>query len=422
MKKFLLLIVIASATVFTFLDDPRGPFAGPAQTALKEPEIAGKSTLPGEPLREIRGTIERGETLYHVFKDHGLRLADLSLIQVASAKTYNIGRLRPGHPYRIRLDGKDRVRLLEYHIDEDSLLRVRREESGFHSERTPVPYETRVRLLGGVIENSLVGAVEDSVLASRLSDILAWDIDFATDLRNGDTFKVVVEELWLEGKFKRYGEVLATEFVTNGHAYHAYRFDSAGRVAYFDRWGAPVRRAFLKAPLSYRRISSGYSPRRLHPVLKTYRSHLGVDYAAPSGTPVSAVGDGTVVFAGYRGANGNLVILRHPNGYRTYYGHLSRISKGIRKGKMVAQGQVIGAVGRTGRATGPHLDYRVKRGGRFLDPTHLKIPRGEPLSTAQMDAFTAARSDMDRLLDAISPGTVQHALRGKIRAYPRANL
>jgi murein DD-endopeptidase MepM/ murein hydrolase activator NlpD len=422
MKKFLLLIAIASATVFAFLDSPRGPFAGPARPDVKAPETEGRTAPSEEPLREIRGTVERGETFSHVFKNHGLNLADLSLIQGASAKTYNIGRLKPGHPYRIRLDGENRVRMLEYHIDDDSLLRAHREEGGFRSERAPIPYETRVRLTGGVIENSLAASAKDPFLAVMLSDILAWDIDFATDLRNGDTFKLVVEELWLEGRFKRYGEVLAAEFANNGRVYHAYRFDSGGTPEYFDREGTPVKRAFLKAPLSYRRISSGYSHRRLHPVLRTYQAHLGGDYAAPSGTPVSAVGDGTVHFAGYKGANGKLVILRHPNGYRTYYGHLSRIAKGVRKGRKVAQGQVIGAVGRTGRATGPHLDYRVKRRGKFLDPARLNIPRGEPLSNDEMAAFSAVRGGMDMLLDAIAPNTVQHVLRGKAHAYPKANL
>jgi len=186
------------------------------------------------------------------------------------------------------------------------------------------------------------------MLALQLSDIFAWDIDFTTDIRNSDSFKVIAEGLYLNGEFKKYGDILSAEFTNNGETYRAYRFELNGKIDYYDAEGKSMRRAFLKAPLSYRRISSGFSRSRFHPILRIYRPSHGVDFAAPTGTPVSVVGDGTVNFAGYKGGYGNIVIIRHPNGWKTYYAHLSRFGKGIRKAVKIKQGQIIGYVGSTG--------------------------------------------------------------------------
>ncbi|NNG46563.1 MAG: peptidoglycan DD-metalloendopeptidase family protein, partial [Deltaproteobacteria bacterium] len=206
--------------------------------------------------------------------------------------------------------------------------------------------------------------------------IFSWDFDFTTALRKGDTFKVIVEELWLDGRFKRLGPILAAEFVNDGNTHRAFRYEGPdGRAGYYDEEGKSLQRSFLKAPLSYRRISSGFSYSRRHPILKVRRHHLGVDYVAPRGTPVSALGNGTVRFAGYKGANGNLVILKHPKGFTTYYLHLHKIRKGIRRGVRVSQGDVIGYVGSTGQATGPHLCFRMKKGSRFVNPRRVNVPR-----------------------------------------------
>lgn len=356
--------------------------------------------VPGETAdhRKIAGVIRSGDTFFDIFKKHGLDITELFRIREASAHAFDLGRLTSGQPYRITFDGESRILSMEYQIDDGSMLQVRKEAEGFLADRVPVPYESRLRLVDGRVKSNLVSAVDDPLLALKLSDIFAWDIDFTTDLREGDSVRLVVEELWLDGEFKKYGDVLAAQFFNDGQVYHAYRFDRGGRADYYDGRGNSLKRAFLKAPLSYRRISSGFSSKRVHPVLKTRRPHLGVDYAAPAGTPVSAVGDGTVVFAGWKGQNGNLVILRHPGGYRTYYGHLSRIVRGLRSGSKVAQGQVIGAVGRSGLATGPHLDYRIKKDGRFLNPLSLDLPRGTPVEQTAMGEFRDFRQEMDVLL------------------------
>jgi murein DD-endopeptidase MepM/ murein hydrolase activator NlpD len=206
-------------------------------------------------------------------------------------------------------------------------------------------------------------------------------------MRNGDTVKVIVEELWVGEVFKGFGDILAAEVVINGSVHPAYRFEHDGRADYFDSSGKSLRKALLKSPLKFKYISSRFSKRRRHPKLRIYRPHLGVDYAAPTGTPVSAAGSGTVVFAGYKGQNGRMVKIKHNNGYETYYGHLSRIPKKIRKWAKVSQGDVIGHVGSSGLSTGPHLDYRIKYKGKFVDPLKLKLPRGGSISKKLMARF-----------------------------------
>lgn len=366
------------------------------------PSVSLQKEARGEtpdPSREIRDVVKNGETMFDIFQRHGMNLNDLYPIREASAAIHRLKRIHAGQPYAIELDGERNVVSLSYQIDDDAVLLVTREDPGFQAERIVIPYETKVRKFGGVIANnlydSLDGDVDRALLAYALSDIFSWDIDFTTDLRKGDTFKVVVEEQWLNGEFKRFGSVLAAEFTNDGKTYRGFRHEGPdGRAGYYDEEGRSLQRAFLKAPLSYRRISSGFSPSRLHPILKIRRPHLGIDYVAPRGTPVSALGDGTVRFAAYKGANGNLVILSHPKGFTTYYGHLSRIRKGIRRGIRVSQGDVIGYVGATGRATGPHLDFRIKKANRFINPLKVDLPRGGEVSKSQRAAFDRSRREL----------------------------
>lgn len=358
--------------------------------------------------KEISGTINPGETLYDIFKKHSLDLKEFIKLKEASADVHKLRYLNTGRPYKILIDGDSQINEFEYWIDDDNILNIRRVEDGFYAEKKEIEYEKRILYLEGIIKNNLIQSVGEEkgniILAFQLSDIFAWDIDFTTDIRNGDLFKVVVEGLYLDGKFKKYGEILSTEFVNNGEIHRAYRYEVNGKFDYYDAEGKSLRKAFLKAPLSFRRISSGYSKKRFHPILKIYRPHLGVDYAAATGTPVSTVGDGTVFFAGYKGANGNMVIIKHPNGYKTYYGHLSKIKKGIRKGVKVKQGQIIGYVGSTGLATGPHLDYRVKINNKFVNPLTLKLPRGGKIPKNLISKFMDFKNDMDNKLASINPG------------------
>jgi murein DD-endopeptidase MepM/ murein hydrolase activator NlpD len=366
--------------------------------------------------REIAGRIRKGETLFDIFKKYRLDFEDFFKMREASASIHRLKELYPGQPYKILVTDDNQIDSLVYWIDDDYILNITRTESGFLAEKVAVEYEKRIMHIGGTIKDNLISSVgedrENLMLALQLSDIFAWDIDFTTDLRNDDIFKIIVEGLYLNGEFKKYGEILSAEFSNNGEIYHAYRFEYNGNVDYYDDSGKSLRRAFLKAPLSFRRISSGFSRKRYHPILKIYRPHLGVDYAASTGTPVSAIGDGRVIFAGYKGQNGNIVAIRHFNGYRTFYGHLSKIVKGIRKGVKVKQGQVIGYVGATGLATGPHLDYRIKVNNRFVNPLTLKLPRGSSVPKKLRSEFRDFKNKMDTRLASITPSVFAFAEKG----------
>ncbi len=379
-------------------------------------EVVGQSQ---ECYKEICGTIKQGETLYDIFRKYSLDLKEFIKLKEASADVHKLRYLNPGRPYKILIDDDSRINKFVYWIDDDNILNITRVEDGFCVEKKEIEYEKRILYLGGIIKDSLIQSVgeekENIILAFQLSDIFAWDIDFTTDIRNDDLFKVVVEGLYLNGKFKKYGEILSAEFVNNGEIHRAYRYEVNGKVDYYDAEGKSLKRAFLKAPLSFRRISSGYSKKRFHPVLKIYRPHLGVDYAAPAGTPVSTVGDGTVFFAGYKGGNGNMVIIKHPNGYKTYYGHLSKIKKDIRKGVKVRQGQIIGYVGSTGLATGPHLDYRIKINNKFVNPITLKLPRGGKIPKKLIAEFTKFKNDMDYTLASINPSVFTFVKYEKVK-------
>ncbi|MDI6727861.1 MAG: peptidoglycan DD-metalloendopeptidase family protein [Thermodesulfovibrionales bacterium] len=360
--------------------------------------------------REISGTVKKGETLFNIFKKYNLNITELFKIKEASANIHRLREVYPGQPYKIIIDDNNRINSFIYWIDDDSVLNIGRTEYGFCAEKKAVEYEKRTLHLGGVIKDNLMSSIgsgiENMTLALQLSDIFAWDIDFATDLRNGDTFKILVEGMYLNGEFKKFGNIFSAEFVNNGEAYRAYRFEHDGKVDYYDNEGKSLRRAFLKAPLSFRRVSSGFSINRFHPVLKIYRPHHGLDYAAPVGTPVSAIGDGKVFFAGYKGGYGKLIIIKHPNGYKTYYGHLSRFGRDIKSGTRVKQGQVIGYVGSTGLATGPHLHYEVRVNNRPVNPTTVKSLKGNSIPKKLMAEFRGFKNQMDERFASIIPAAM----------------
>lgn len=363
--------------------------------------------------REIRGTVREGETFYNVFKKYGIDISELFKLREASADVHRLRDLQPERPYKITIDESNQISSFAYWIDDDSILNITRNESGFSAEKIAVEYKKRIQHIGGLIKDNLISSIgegrENLMLALNLSDIFAWDIDFTTDLRNDDMFKIVVEGLYLNGEFKKYGEILSAEFLNNGKRYSAYRFEVNGKDSYYDAAGKALKKAFLKAPLNFRRISSYFSAGRFHPVLKIYRPHHGLDYAAPAGTPVSAVGDGEVFFAGRKGQYGNLVVIKHRNGWKTYYGHLSKIEKGIRKGKYAEQGQVIGYVGATGLATGPHLHYEIRTGKKPVNPLKVKFPGGEPIPKSLMAGFEERKNKLDHKLTLIDPAVFTSA-------------
>lgn len=392
-------------------------------TEQVEASVTPAATAPRETAYlNISSTVAEGETLSDIFLNNELNVAEIDPVVAASRDIHNLSRIRAGKPYTLALDAERHVLELTYQVDRDSTLIVSRvpESSAYEARMRTVQYERRTTLIGGVIRDNLVSSVGNLDLALRLSDIFAWDIDFTTDLRDGDTFRLYAEALFHNGRFVRYGDILAAEFTNNGQTHDAYRFEvpadgtTPERYEYFDQEGGSLRKTLLKAPLSYRRISSSFTNRRYHPILKKYQPHQGVDYAAATGTPVSSVGDGTVEFAGRKGPNGNLVIIRHPAGFKTYYGHLNGITRGIRTGATVRQGQTIGTVGSSGRSTGPHLDYRIKRGGTYVNPLTLNLPRARGVAADRIEEYTQARRALAGRLAAATLPLPGAPLTGKI--------
>jgi murein DD-endopeptidase MepM/ murein hydrolase activator NlpD len=351
--------------------------------------------------REICGTVQEGETFFDIFKKYRLDITDLFKLKEAAADVHRLSTLRPGNEYRIILDDQNgSINSITYRIDDDYILALKRAETGFMAEKVCIEYEKRIEQVGGAIKENLISSIgegrEKIMLALRLSDIFAWDIDFSSDLRKDDTFRIIVEGLYLDGEFRKYGNILAAEFMNDGRLFRAYRFNHDGKADYYDADGKALKKAFLKAPLNFRRISSHFSYKRFHPILRTYRPHQGLDYAAPSGTPVSSVGDGRIVFAGYKESYGMFVEIKHPNGYKTCYGHLSKIKSGIRRGKTVEQGQLIGYVGATGLATGPHLHYEIKVGNKPVNPLIAQMPNGISVPETLLPQFAKLREMMDK--------------------------
>ena len=352
-----------------------------------------------EEYREIAANIRSGETLFDIFKKYRLDIKELFKMREASADIHRLRDLYPDRPYKIVLDRQNQINSFTYWINDDTILNIKNTDSGFCAEKICVAYEKRIEYRGGVIKDNLVSSIEKEngglLLALQLSDIFAWDIDFTTDIRNDDIYKIAVEGLYIDGKFKKYGDIVAAEFINNGEIYRAYRYEDAGKADYYNDEGKSLKKAFLKAPLNFRRISSFFSRGRKHPILKIYRPHHGVDYAAPNGTPVSVAGDGTVVFAGNKGQYGKLIIVKHRNGYKTYYGHLSKIAKSVKSGTHAEQGQVIGYVGSTGLATGPHLHYEMRVSNKPVNPLSLKMPEGNSISEKTMADFIQFKQEMN---------------------------
>lgn len=334
---------------------------------------------------------------------------DVAHLVVAAARTaFNPRALRAGQPYKIVISLGGLFRSFEYAIDDDRFLRVAGPEDGereaLKAEILMYPKRRLTAVMNGRIDAghpSLVAAVaragERVDLALRLAEIFSGQLDFNADLQPGDRVEVLFEKDSRDGEFTGYGSILAVVIVNSGRRLQAFRFvDGDGRIGYFDENGRSVRRFFLRSPLPFNpRITARFSLRRLHPVYGVGRPHLGVDYAAPVGTPVLAVADGVVVSAGFSGASGRLIRLRHTNGYQTSYLHLSAIAKRIRPGVRVSQGDVIGQVGASGVVTGPHLDYRLAKRGVFVNPLveQRKLPPGDPISAESSRGFEAARDE-----------------------------
>lgn len=336
---------------------------------------------------------------------HGMEFDDsiIGRVTAAARPVFNFRRLRQGNRLTVTRSSQGSLESISYEIDRDHELWIAREGDDYKADVREVPSTVKVQAIAGEVHGSLFDSImeagEQPVLALRLAEIFAWDLDFYTDPRPGDTFRVVLEKReYSNGQQPSYGRILAAEYENAGRPYRAVLFhDRDGRPGYYSADGKSLQKAFLRSPLKFAaRVSSHFSRHRFHPILKIYRPHLGTDYAAPTGTPVQAVAGGVVVFSGRNGGGGNVVEIRHERGYMSYYMHLFR--RLVRSGQRVKQGQRIGLVGATGLATGPHLDFRLRRHGAFVNFERMKLLPAYPVARSDWSEFVATREKWMPLL------------------------
>jgi murein DD-endopeptidase MepM/ murein hydrolase activator NlpD len=397
------------------------PAAAPARPTA--PGAAVHVQPAGVMVSTIEVVVGRNDTLDRIFRRMALDTADLEAIRHLPGIRQSIDFLKPGESIRLsHSDGE--ITELSRKVSETATLKVVRQDDGFAAQMITNPAETRIGTATATIDSSQFQAAEAAAIsdniALKLTKLFAWDIDFVLDIREGDRFTVAYEQIYQNGQKLRDGEILAAEFVNDGNVYRAVRFLSdAGVTGYYTPQGRPMRKALLRAPVEFTRVSSAFNPHRLHPILNRIRGHMGTDYAAPAGTPVHAAGEGHISFAGRRGGYGNALMLAHSASVATLYGHLARFAPHIRVGSRVQQGDVIGYVGMTGLATGPHLHYEYLVNGVHKDPQTVQLPGAEAL---QADALVKFSSQAAPLLGLLEP---QHAppspLTAGVAATPGVN-
>ena len=386
----LLLFIFLSFSLFLILT-----FLHKEKPLLEEEKDAPQQevsfVLP--PLEEKKEVIRRGMTLTDILKPYNVSTAEIHALIKDVKPVYDLAKIRAGQELRIFSSPQGELFSFEYDIDEENYLHTQKKEGTYGAEIKKTPYDIRIKAIWGIIEENLIFAVRDKnegvILALNLAELFAWDIDFYADLRRGDSFKIIFEKKYLNGEFVGYENILAAEFVNQGKKFLAFRYTypDTKDSDYFDLEGGSLKKQFLKSPIRYSRITSRFSRRRLHPIRKVYRPHHGVDYAASVGTSVQVTADGTVTFAGRRAASGRMISIRHKNRYETMYLHLRGYAPGIKKGEKVNGGQEIGYVGSSGESTGPHLDYRIKKDGRYINPLLFNPEPVKPLRAEFLDDF-----------------------------------
>jgi murein DD-endopeptidase MepM/ murein hydrolase activator NlpD len=356
-----------------------------------------------EPEKIVNYVISEGDIPAEVFFEYGKLDANAVANLLLSAEdVYDFTNLKIGQKIDFIFSEDDELKRIEYYQNSENFILAKLEEENFKVSQEKIPYETKTEKLHVEIDEFLykdaldAGLTDASIL--EVADIFSFDIDFTTEIRKGDEMSIYYEKRTLNGEPAPDGKVLAAKFINEGEEYFGYYYELEGEGGHYDSEGKELLRQFLRAPLSYRRITSGYTGARLHPITKTVTAHYQIDYAAPIGTPVVATARGTVTSAGYEGGWGNMVRLRHDNGYSTHYGHLSAYGKNIKAGTSVSQGQVIGYVGSTGWSTGPHLDYGMRLNGSPINPLSLKLPKGTPLEGADLENFQKIKQEYDQYL------------------------
>lgn len=386
------ILIILSLGIFFVLR------SGPSRSSVEEGHAAQEEVIaaPEEDVRVY--SINEGDTFATVMEQFGIGYQQMTQILDIASSTYDFTRIRLGKPIRfVYVSGSlDRF---EYDIDTEEMVIVSVQGSEFSVQRKNIEYEVEEVFIEGTIDSSLfvaaskIGVSDGTIL--DMAEIFAWSIDFASAIRVGDSFSILYEKRTRNGQPAPDGLIHAATFTNAGKEYTAYKFtNEEGKLAYFNDEGESLIRQFLKAPLRFSRISSGFSYARFHPVIGRNTAHRAIDYAAPVGTPIMAVGDGLVNYAGYNGGYGHYVSIRHNETYETHYAHLSAYAKGIRSGVRVAQGDVIGYVGSTGWSTGPHLHYEIEKNGTLVNPLKIELPAGDPVGEDRREEFERVRDEL----------------------------
>ena len=397
-RRFVILVLLVCAAggltlgyVFNQRLDTAAEFERQAQLAREESErIRAQVILPTEK------RVPAGGNFMAALEKFGLSAEEAANASAAAQRAFNLRQVRAGNTITVGRSVEGALREIDYKIDSDRMLKIVPGDGGFTAQIREIPAKTEIIAVSGQIEDSLFNAVEDAgesaELAMRLAQIFGYDVDFSTDPRKGDTFRIVLEKKrYTNGQLASYGKIFVAEYENAGKKYQALLFhDPVGQPGYYAADGKSLQKAFLRSPLKFGApVSSHFSRSRFHPILKEYRPHMGTDYRAPIGSPVQAIGTGRVVFAGRKGGEGNMVQVAHFDGYETMYLHLSRMF--VRSGEHVEMGKTIGLVGSTGLSTGPHLDFRILQRGQYKNFEKLGLPPSDPVAKKNWPEFAAVR-------------------------------
>ena len=357
--------------------------------------------------RTVVDVVKTGDSLSELFERNGVGASTLLRVMDVGPVARHLKRLYPGDKFEFSFDGSNQLDSLTYLIDDENTLLIERDGKTFTAQTVTRLLDKQINTVKGTINSSLFLTAQKAGLSNAMTmefaGIFGWDVDFALDVREGDSFAVIYETLHRDGKKVRDGKILAAEFTNRGRTFRTAYYKLNGRGQYFSAKGRPLRKTFIRTPVDFARISSRFSLSRKHPILHKIRAHKGVDYAAQKGTPIKSTGDGKVIFAGRKGGYGNTIVIKHGVKYTTLYAHLSRYGKNIRSGKRVRQGQVIGYVGSSGLATGPHLHYEFRLNGVHRNPLTVKFPSASRLPKKHMADFKQQTQPFFSQLVAISP-------------------
>ena len=405
LKRFLPLLLVFSFLITSCSNNQEQINQQQEEVAQPQPNIYG---LYVDSLSQQEGVVRKNETLTDILIPHHVTYQQIREIAKIAHDKWNVRKIRKGKKYII-YSSKDSIPTVKYFVYESDPINYVVVEFGdsISVVKGSKPIKIKERKAAGEITSSLYLALKEQkvsdLLALKLAEVFAWQIDFYR-IYKGDKFKVLFEEEYVNGEFIGVGKIIAAYFQHRGDDYYAFYFNQDDKDEYFDEEGKSLQKTFLKSPLKFSRITSGYSKRRYHPVLHRYKAHLGTDYAAPTGTPIYAVGDGVVIEARYKRNNGNYVKIRHNSTYSTQYLHMSKIAKGIRPGVKVKQKQVIGYVGSTGLATGPHVCFRFWKNGAQIDHRKQKFPSSHPVSKGNMEQYLSYMDSLKTIIDSMQIG------------------